>query len=86
VSKFYTEDMYRDIRKIKKPYPFHVDIVEHSEGLALRIYEDDIMRFNDGQRYEIVNYLGEVLKSIETYGIPCHIQGAKGGVPGRVRP
>lgn len=78
----YTEDMYHTIRKVKKPYPFHVDIVAIDDSLALRIYEDDIMRFNDRQRYEIVHYLGNIMQIIESYGVECHVQAAKGGVPG----
>lgn len=72
----YTKQMAKAFHTIKKPYPsLRVAISEHSDYLAVRIYEDNIMSFSIDQRVTIMDYLELVRKTIESFGIRCEYEG-----------
>lgn len=75
----YTPEMAAAVRKVKKPYRFTLAIVEHSNAFTLRVYEDEIMRFTDKERLFIMKYLVDVKEVLESFGVGCELEGAKGG-------
>lgn len=75
----YTAEMAQAIRAVKKPFAFTVHIVEHSNAFTLRVFENEIMKFSVKERLFIMKYLVEVKEVMESFGIPCEIEGAKGG-------
>lgn len=77
---FYTKEMARKVREIKKPFPnLDIDIVKFPDFLAIRLYEDNIAQFEDSKRVKVINYVQMVKDLIETYGVRCELEGVKGG-------
>lgn len=77
-------------RKIKKPYRFTVDVVVHDQGMydgtyiyyvELRVYENEILAYNEIQRMEIMQYLLDCQNMIQSYNIRCELGGAPGDPP-----
>lgn len=81
-NAFYTEDMRREVHKSTKPCKFVLDVVELPDGLMLRVYQDDVIRFTDSERFKILEYLAEVQKSISKFGVKCAVQSVPGRPPG----
>lgn len=75
----YTEPMARAWRAVEKPAPITVDIVDKGDHLALRVYEDEIMNCSEPVRVRIMTYLADVERVIESFGVQCVAEGAKGG-------
>lgn len=72
----YDIDMAKAVRRIKKPVKGLVmDIRGLPEFLAVSVYEENIMEYNDSQREAIMEYLIMVREVIRSYGVPCEIQG-----------
>lgn len=71
----YTKQMQDAWKKIKKPFDFKVAIVEYPNALFVRVYEQEVMEFNESQRVQIMLYLEEVRSTIEKFGVTCHIEG-----------
>jgi len=72
----YSLDMAQAVRRIKQPVKGLVmDIRGLPEFLAVAVYEENIMEYNDGQREAIMEYLIMVREVIRSYGVPCEIQG-----------
>lgn len=71
----YTKAMQDAWKKIKKPFLFRVAIVEYPDALFVRVYENEIMEFNEGQRVKIMEYLESVRMTIASFGVQCHIEG-----------
>lgn len=68
--------MAQAVRRIKQPVKGLVmDIRGLPQFLAVSVYEENIMEYNDGQREAIMEYLIMVREVIRSYGVPCEIQG-----------
>ena len=73
---FYSLDMAQAVRRIKQPVKGLVmDIRGLPQFLAVSVYEENVMEYNDGQREAIMEYLIMVREVIRSYGVPCEIQG-----------
>jgi hypothetical protein len=71
-------DMARAIRKIKKPVKGLVmDIKGLPNFLAVTVYEENILEYNDNQREAIMGYLILVRDVIRSYNVPCELNGEK---------
>lgn len=62
-------------KKIPKPFKFKVEIVAVPDAMFVRVYENEIMQFNESQRVQIMEYLESVRKTIASFGMQCHIEG-----------
>jgi hypothetical protein len=72
----YDASMAMAVRRIKQPVKGLVmDVRGLPEFLAVSVYEENIMEYNDGQREAIMEYLIMVRDVIRSYGVPCEIQG-----------
>ena len=72
----YSQEMARAIRRIKPPVNGLVmDIKALPEFLAVTVYEENIMEYDDSQREQIMQHLILVRDLIKSYGTPCHING-----------
>jgi len=74
----YTVEMAKKIREIKVPVKgLQLDIRARPNYLALTVYEENIMEYNESKRMQIMEYLLLVRKLIMAYGTPCEIEGIK---------
>lgn len=74
----YTVEMAKKIREIKVPVKgLQLDIRARPNYLALTVYEENIMEYNESQRMQLMEYLLLVRKLIMAYGTPCEIEGIK---------
>lgn len=74
--------MRKAIKQIKSPYKgLVVDFVDMGKYLYLRIYENQIMSMSSTQQLGVMEYLQLLRITIESYGITCHFEGAKGDPP-----
>ncbi len=72
----YTKQMQDAWRKIPKPVQgLKVAIVEYPQAYFVRVYEDNVMQYSESERVQIMMYLEEVRKTLESFGQPCHIEG-----------
>jgi hypothetical protein len=72
------------IRNVKKPsFKFTMDTIEHPDYVELRIYEDEIMEFNETQRFEVMEYLIMCQRVVESFGHKCYPGGVVGKPPRR---
>ena len=75
---FYNVDMAKAIRKIKKPVKdLKLDIKAMPDWIALVIYEDNVMQYDETRRGDIMEYLLLCKQLIESYGVRCEIEGVK---------
>ena len=81
------KEVKRVVRSSQKPYDFTVATVVYPDGLiTLRIYEEEIMSFEDEQRANILLHLEKVQNEIRnTLGLRCELEGVVGKPPGRRR-
>lgn len=77
-GRYYTFDMARAMRKVKKPFTFTLDVAEDDHGLNLLVYESEVKPMNDADRYKMMEYLLEVAYLLESYGPKVNIQGVPG--------
>jgi hypothetical protein len=79
-------------RKIKKPYKFTVDVVVHDQRhlttddgikyfVELRVYENELLAFNEAKTIEIMEYLSLCQNMIQSYNIECILGGVAGDPP-----
>lgn len=74
----YTVEMAKKIREVKVPVKgLLLDIRARPNYLALTVYEENIMEYNESKRMQIMEYLLLVRKLIMAYGTPCEIEGIK---------
>jgi len=79
----YTVQMAKDIRKLKCPVKgLIMDIRARPNYLAVTVYEDNVMEYNESQRMQLMEYLLLVRQLVMAYGTPCEIEGWAGN--GRV--
>lgn len=78
-------EVKRVVRSREKPYDFAIATVVYPDGLiTLRIYEDEIMSFEDEQRANILLHLEMVQNDIRnTLGLRCELEGVIGKPPRR---
>jgi hypothetical protein len=78
----YNATIQKAWRRIPKPVNhLTVAIVEYPDALFVRVYENEIMGYSEGDRVKIMTYLEEVRKTIEMFGIQAHIEGIAGDAP-----
>jgi len=77
----YNKDIARAIRQIPKPYGIRTDMVEHPDFLEIRIYENEIMTFEENQRVVIMDYLLKVRDVVQLSGVRCELMGVAGDPP-----
>lgn len=68
----YTPQMKREIKSLKVPSDFIMDIVEYDFSppyIALRFYESHWRHLSDRERANCVLYMQKVKKIIESHGI-----------------
>jgi hypothetical protein len=74
----YTIEMAKKIREIKVPVKgLKMDIRARPNYLALTVYEENVMEYNESQRMQLMEYLLLVRQLIVSYGTPCEIEGIK---------
>ena len=75
---FYNLEMAKAIRKVKMPVKgLKMDVRARPNYLALTVYEENIMEYDEMKRMEIMEYLVLCKKLIESYGVRCEIEGIK---------
>ena len=72
---FYTEEMKKKVREIKKPHLLMMDVVMYPDFLALRLYEDNFLQFDGRDKEMVIDYVTKVKKLIESYGVRCELEG-----------
>lgn len=73
---FYTEEMRKKVRDIKKPVPdLMMDIVMYPDFLALRLYEDNFIQYHGNKKEQVIDYVTKVKQLIESYGVRCELEG-----------
>lgn len=68
----YTQQMKREIKSLKVPSDFVMDIVEYDftpPYIALRFYESHWRHLSDRERANCVLYMQKVKKIIESHGV-----------------
>lgn len=75
----------KEFHSIPKPYDgFMVAMVTYPDGLiTLRIFENEIMQYEDEQRANILLYLERVQNKIRALGVRCELEGVAGESPRR---
>jgi len=73
---FYTQEMAKAIRQIKKPNLLLMDIVAYPEFLAVRLYEDNFIQFDGIAKEQVIDYVSKVKGVIESYGVRCELEGS----------
>jgi hypothetical protein len=74
----YTIEMAKKIREIKCPVKgLKMDVRGRPNYLALTVYEENVMEYNESQRMQLMEYLLLVRELIISYGSPCEIEGIK---------
>jgi len=77
----YTTEMAKKIREIKCPVKNLVmDVRIRPNYLALTVYEENVMEYNESQRMQLMEYLLLVRQLIQSYGTPCELEGIQGNV------
>jgi hypothetical protein len=75
---FYNVEMAKAIRGVKKPVKhLRLDVRARPNYLALTVYEENIMEYNESKRMQIMEYLVLCKQLIESYGVRCEIEGIK---------
>ena len=70
--------MAKAIRNIKKPVKnLQLDVRARPNYLALTVYEENIMEYEENKRMQIMDYLILCKQLIESYGVRCEIEGIK---------
>jgi ribonucleotide reductase beta subunit family protein with ferritin-like domain len=81
MTKF-TKEMSVAVHQVKPPYPkLVVDFVEFDQYIGIRVYENQIMEMNAPQMETFMEYLQMIRKLIESFGVKCYFDGAKGDPP-----
>lgn len=70
--------MAKKIRDIKVPVKgLKLEVRARPNYLALTVFEENIMEYNESQRFQIMEYLLLVRKLIQAYGTPCELEGLR---------
>jgi len=68
----YTPKMKEEVRSIKVPHDFAVDIIEYDlepKFIGIRFYESQWKRFNDAERLKCIFYLEKLKTLLEGHGV-----------------
>jgi hypothetical protein len=68
----YTPRMREDVRSVKIPNDFKIDIVEYDlepKFIAIRFYESQWRHFNENERMKCIMYLDKIKMILEGYGV-----------------
>lgn len=74
----YSVDMFKDLHSLERKVPFVCHLVETNAYIKLRVYENDIMNYNEDERNYIMVHLIKMKAIVEKYGVQCIIEGAPG--------
>lgn len=77
VSHLYTKQVAQEVRRIKRPAEFSLDIIAYPDFLSLRVKEEQIMSMGDNKQLQVMEYLQKVRVLLESYGIRCELEGLK---------
>jgi hypothetical protein len=81
MAKF-TPEMRKAVHQLKPPYKnLIIDFVEHDAYIGVRIYENQVMSMSQGQHVSVMEYLHLLRTTIESFGVKCFFDGAKGDPP-----
>jgi hypothetical protein len=81
---FYTKEMAKKIREISKPAgDLKMDIVKYPDFLAIRLYEDNFIKYEGSMKLRVIEYIEMVKKILETYGIRVELEGVPAQNGGR---
>lgn len=73
---FYTQEMSKKVREIKRPVlDLQMDIVKYPEFLAIRLYEDNFVKYDGIKKEMVIDYVSKVKKLLESYGVRCELEG-----------
>lgn len=73
---FYNDEMKKKIREIKRPVTdLQMDVVQYPEFLALRLYEDNFIKYQGIQKEMVIDYVSKAKRLIESYGVRCELEG-----------
>lgn len=73
--------MAKKVREIKVPVKgLKLNIIARPNYLALTVYEENVMEYNESQRMQLMEYLLMVRSLIQSYGSPCEIEGVASNV------
>jgi len=73
---FYNQEMKKRVREIKKPVSdLMMDVVMYPDFLALRLYEDNFIKYDGIRKELVITYIDRVKKLIESYGVRCELEG-----------
>lgn len=73
---FYNDEMKKKIREIKRPVTdLQMDVVQYPEFLALRLYEDNFIKYQGMQKEMVIDYVSKAKRLIESYGVRCELEG-----------
>lgn len=73
------------LRQIPKPVKdLRYTLIQYPDGLlTIRVYEDQVLAMNDGQRQDVLEYLESMKQMLVTLGYKAGLEGAKGEPPSR---
>lgn len=72
---FYTAEMAKRVRQIPQPPLLLMDIAKYPEFIAVRLYEDNFIQFEGSKKEHVIEYVMQVKKLIESYGVRCELEG-----------
>lgn len=73
---FYNDEMRKRVREIKKPvFDLMMDVAMYPDFLALRLYEDNFIKYHGNEKEMVIDYVTKVKKLIESYGVRCELEG-----------
>ena len=76
VASLYTKDVAKAIRELKQPVKgVKFDIIDRINFVTIRLREEDFMQYSDSQRVLVIDYLMQVQKMIQSFGIRCEFEG-----------
>jgi len=68
--------MAKKIREVKCPVKnLKLDVRARPNYLALTVYEENVMEYNESQRMQLMEYLLLLRQLIISYGTACEIEG-----------
>lgn len=71
----YTKDIQNIFRTMKPPYPgFIVDIVEYPNQLILRVYQDNVDSFSQGEKVNLAEYLFQLRDALRSVGAKVEVE------------
>jgi hypothetical protein len=77
----YSVEMAKKVREIKVPVKgLRLNVIARPNYLALTVYEENVMEYNESQRMQLMEYLLMVRSLIQSYGSPCEIEGVASNV------